>query len=113
MAVIGADASSYPVTTGFGSSWVVAPFTTTPLSAITHRAGAATSVTYSNGGSTSGNLPPIPTDLLTPASGVGHGLTLTLAQTDSDSGPRILNGVEPTADLTISPHPPRPRRHQP
>ena len=105
VAVIGADASSYPVTTGFGSSWVVAPFTSTPLSAIKHLAGARTSVTYSNGGSTSGNLPPIPTDLMTPASGVGHGLTLTLAQTDSDSGPLILRGVEPTADLTISPHP--------
>ena len=70
----------------------------------------ATSVTYSNGGSTTGDLPPIPTDLLTPASGVGHGLTLTLARTDSDSGPRILQGVEPTADLTISPHPPDLRR---
>ena len=84
---------------------MIAPFITTPLSAIQRRAGAGTSVTYSNGGSTTGSLPPIPTDLLTPASGVGHGLTLTLAQTDSDSGPLILKGVEPTADLTISPHP--------
>jgi beta-glucosidase len=104
LAIIGADASSYPVTTGFGSSWVVAPFTTTPLSAIQRRAGAGTSVTYSNGGSTTGDLPPIPTDLLTPASGVGHGLTLTLTRTNSDPGIGILQGVEPTADLTISPH---------
>ncbi len=105
VAIIGADASSYPVTTGFGSSWVVAPFTSTPLSAIEHRAGPSTSVTYANGGSTTGNLPPIPADLLTPASGVGHGLTLTLSRTDSDSGPLVLKGVEPTPDLTISPHP--------
>ena len=39
VAIIGADASSYPVTTGFGSSWVVAPFTSTPLSAITASGG--------------------------------------------------------------------------
>ena len=67
-----------PVTTGFGSSQVVAPFTSTPLSAIRHRAGRRAIVSYAGGGSTTGDLPPVPTDLLTPSSGRGHGLTLTL-----------------------------------
>ena len=105
VAVIGADASTDPVTSGLGSSKVLAPFTSTPLSAIRRRAGAGTTVTYSDGGSTTGDLPPIPTALLRPDSGVGHGLTLTLSRTGSVSGPLAIKAVEPTADLTISPHP--------
>ena len=35
VAVIGADASTRPVTQGFGSSHVVPPFTSTPLAALT------------------------------------------------------------------------------
>ena len=105
LAVIGADASTDPVTSGLGSSKVLAPFTSTPLSAIRQRAGAGTTVTYSDGGSTTEDLPPIPTALLRPDSGVGHGLTLTLSRTGSVSGPLAIKAVEPTADLTISPHP--------
>jgi len=87
VAVIGADASTEPVTTGFGSSQVDPPFTSTPLAAIRRLAGAGASVTYSNGGSTTGNLPPLPSDLLTPASGGGHGLTLTLTRAGPGSTP--------------------------
>jgi beta-glucosidase len=105
VAVIGADASASPVTTGYGSSNVVPPFTSTPLAAIRRRVGTGVSVTYSDGGSTTGDLPAIPTDLLTPSSGVGHGLTLTLTQTDPDIGPSSVQSIEPTADASITPHP--------
>ena len=41
VAVIGADASTHPVTQGFGSSHVVPPFTSTPLAGLTERASPA------------------------------------------------------------------------
>jgi beta-glucosidase len=104
LAVIGADASEAPVTTGYGSSRVHPPFTSTPLAALQRRAGAATRITYAPGGSTTGNLPPIPTELLTPASGGGHGTTLTLTQTGSGPAPRSIQVVEPTVDAAIGPH---------
>lgn len=105
VAVIGADAKTAPVTTGYGSSRVLAPFTSSPLAAIRHRAGGNASITYSDGGSTTNPLPAIPTEALTPASGVGHGLTLTLVQTDPDLGPQTLKSVVPTVDVAIIPHP--------
>jgi beta-glucosidase len=101
VAVIGADASSAPVTTGYGSSQVLAPFTSTPLAAIRRRAGSGTTVTYANGGSTTRPLPPVPAAYLTPASGVGHGLTLTLAQTGAGPGARPVQSVEPTVDVSM------------
>ncbi len=105
VAVIGADASTEPVTTGFGSSLVTAPFVSNPLAAIRQRAGPSAAVSYSDGGSTTGPLQPIPAEALTPVSGVGHGLTLTLNQTDPGTGPRSLQTEVPTADVAISPHP--------
>lgn len=106
VAVIGADAETLPVTSGYGSSRVVPPFTSTPLEAIRRRAGSRTTVTYSDGGSTTGPLPPVPSGYLTPASGSGHGLTLTLTQTDPDTtGPLSLHVVQPTVDVSLSPHP--------
>lgn len=104
VAVIGADADTAPVTTGFGSSKVIAPFTSTPLDALRHRAGAGTSVTYSDGGSTTGALGPVPAQLLTPASGVGHGLTLTLTEAGGGANPPSVQTVEPSVDTAISPH---------
>ncbi len=105
VAIIGADAGASQVTTGFGSSRVVAPFTSTPLSAIRRRLGSHASVTYSPGGSTTGQLPAIPSDLLTPSSGAGHGLTLTLTQIDPDTGPMSVQSVQPSIDTSIRPHP--------
>jgi beta-glucosidase len=105
VAVIGADARTLPVTTGFGSSRVVAPSTSTPFAAIRRRAGPHTAVSFSDGGSTTGPLPAIPSSVLTPSSGTGHGLTLTLTQTDPDSGPTSIQSVEPSIDASIRPHP--------
>lgn len=119
LAVIGADAGSTPVTTGFGSSEVTAPFISTPLHAIRSRAGRGATVSYSDGGSTTGPLPPVPSSVLTPSSGVGHGITLTLLRTGSSTttpnSPTAANTpspaatsitmVEPTVDSFLSPHP--------
>ena len=105
VAVIGADASTTPVTTGFGSSKVTSPFVSSPLAAIRSRAGGGVAVSYTDGGSTTAALAPVPTTVLTPASGQGHGLTLTLTQTDPDTGPPTYQIVEPTVDADISPHP--------
>ncbi len=105
IAVIGADAGSHRVATGYGSSRVVAPFTSTPLDAIRRRVGPKDTVSFSDGGSTTTPLPAIPSDVLTPASGVGHGLTLTLTQTDPDTGPLSVQSVQPSIDTSIRPHP--------
>ena len=106
VAVIGADAASTPVTSGYGSSRVLPPFTSSPLGAIRRRAGGRTRVTYSGGGSTTANLPAVPSRFLTPASGSGQGLTMTLTQTDPDAtGPTSVQAVQPTVDVSLSPHP--------
>ncbi len=48
----------------------------------------------------------MPARYLTPASGSGHGLTLTVTQTDPDAtGPVSFSGVQPTVDVSLSPHP--------
>ncbi len=108
VAVIGADAASDPETSGFGSAQVVAPLTSTPLSAIRHRAGGDTSVTYVNGGSTTSPLAPIPDGILTPSSGRGHGLTLTLVRYgqrgDGFLSPTIVRTVEPTVETAVVPY---------
>ncbi len=112
VAVIGSDAATDPVTTGYGSSRVTPPFTSSPLRAIRRRAGPHAVVSYVDGGSTTGNLPPVPSGILSPESGVGHGLTLTLTQADPDessgsasvmSAPSVQS-VQPTVDVSISPH---------
>jgi len=105
VAVIGADSSTAPVTTGFGSSYVVPPFASTPLAAIEARLGSRVAVRYADGGSTTRPLPGIPTTDLVPASGTGHGLTLTVGHTTA-VGAR-LTAVDPVAAATIVPTPPR------
>jgi len=109
VAVIGADANDEPVTAGFGSSRVIAPFVSTPLDAIRQRLGAGADVSYTDGGSTTTNLPPVPTRLVSPVSGGGQGLTLTLDRRDPRTGVteagESVQTVVPTADLAIHPHP--------
>ncbi len=103
VAVIGADGERDPVTTGFGSSRVDPPFVSTPLDAIRLRAGKTTHVSYSAAGSTTAPLAPVPPAVLTPASGPGHGLTLTLVRAGSEA--TTLQTVEPAVDTSIRPYP--------
>ena len=115
VALIGADASTAPDTTGGGSSRVTPPFTSDPLSAIRHVAGTNTIVTYTNGASTTRSLSAVPTSLLRPASGSGHGLTVTISRTDASANPsaeavaldeaQSYQLVQPTVDIAIRPHP--------
>ncbi len=114
-ALIGADASAAPDTTGGGSSRVTPPFTSDPLSAIRHVAGTHTTVTYTNGASTTRSISAVPTSLLRPASGSGHGLTVTISRTDATANPtaeavaldaaQSYQLVQPTVDIAIRPHP--------
>ncbi len=104
VAVIGADASSVPVTTGRGSAEVVAPFVSTPLAAITARAGPHVRVVAADGGSSTGPLRPVPDRYLTPDSGIGHGLSLTLTESDAESGPTSISLVEPTIETSLRAH---------
>ncbi len=99
VAVIGADASTCPVTQGFGSSYVDPPFTSTPLAALRNRLAPGATVSYAEGGSTTDNLPSIPTRFLVPASGKGHGLTLTVGPA---SGPgQTITTVDPLAAAAV------------
>ena len=129
VAVIGA-AATVPVATGYGSSRVIAPFVSTPLDAILQRMGSGAQVSYVDGGSTTRNLPAVPSALLTPTTGPGHGLTLTLTRTDTapdHEGTGIVTDSSvtgggtpapaqtvhiqvPTADVLLTPHPATSRR---
>ena len=104
VAVIGADASAAPMTSGFGSSHVIAPFTSTPVSALESRLGTEVAVRYADGGSTTRPLPAVPSTDLTPVSGAGHGLTLTVAPTGV-AGPST-SSVDPVATAIVD-FPPR------
>lgn len=101
VAVIGADASTRPVTQGFGSSHVRPPFTSTPLQGITSALAGKAKVAYADGGSTTRHLPSIPTSYLTPPSGEGHGLQLTVGPA---GGPgESITTVDPVAAAEVVP----------
>jgi beta-glucosidase len=103
VAVIGADASTRPVVQAFGSAHVVAPFVTTPLEALRTRLGPGVDVTYADGASTTEHLPTVPSADLTPASGVGHGLTLTVSR--GVGGVPAITTVDTVAAATLAPAP--------
>jgi len=106
VAVIGADASTHPVTQGFGSSHVVPPFTSTPLAGLTADLAGKATVAYAEGGSTTRHLPSVPTADLTPPSGKGHGLLLTLGPL-TGPGPSI-SSIDSLAAAAIQPEPAAP-----
>ncbi len=99
IAVIGAAASTAPLTTGHGSSYVRPPFTSLPLTAIRQSAGSRVTVSYAGGGSTTGPLPDVPSAFLLPTTGTGHGVTLTVVQGTAGGG--TLRTPDPTADAVI------------
>ncbi|MHB8497501.1 MAG: glycoside hydrolase family 3 C-terminal domain-containing protein [Acidimicrobiales bacterium] len=105
VAVIGADARSSPVTTGYGSSRVIAPFVSLPIAAIGHQAGRGVRIVYANGGSTTAPLAAIPPSVLSPAVGSGHGLTLTLVQKGGGQRHASTSLNVPDASIHLRPHP--------
>jgi len=60
IAVIGDDAGPDAQSAGGGSASVVAPYLVTPAAGITKRAGSGATVTYAQGPSPTGQLPPVP-----------------------------------------------------
>jgi len=103
VAVIGAAASTVPVDQGSGSSRVTPPFVSTPLDALTARLGPGTTVQYADGGTTTRHLPTIPTQYLTPASGRGHGLTLSVGPA-TGAGATITT-LDPVPAAAVEPAP--------
>ena len=99
VAVVGAAGFNSPVTAGSGSSHVVAPFLSTPLAAITARFGHRVAVHYADGGSTTRPLPPIPNADLVPASGRGHGVTLSIGHISGSSA--ALTVTDPIASASV------------
>jgi beta-glucosidase len=104
IAVIGADASLSPVTSGAGSSAVLAPFVVTPLTAIRDAVGPHVKITYSSGGPTivavgrlgdSGQvfLKPLPIR-------AGTGLTTQLANDDLsiEAAANVTNAVNTASE---------------
>jgi beta-glucosidase len=104
VAVIGAAASGTPVTAGSGSAHVIAPFISTPLAAITARLGDRVVVRYADGGSTTHPLPAVPHLDLTPLSGRGHGLTLTIGHAGGASSGHTM--IDPSATVSVQTQPP-------
>jgi beta-glucosidase len=67
IAVIGPAASAQPADTGGGSTYVIPPFSVTPLQGLTSAAGTGTTVSYTQGLPADTSLPAIPSADLSPA----------------------------------------------
>ena len=106
VAVLGAAASDAPVTGGHGSAQVIAPFVSTPLSALKSGLGPGVAVSYGDGGSTTRPLPAIPAGDLIPASGRGHGLTVTI-RGGNGASELVAPETIPSAQASISWEPSR------
>jgi beta-glucosidase len=102
IAVIGADAGEAAVSSGGGGSQVTANGVTTPLSAITARAGSGVKVSYSMGSGPYDALPDIPSaDLVTDQGGspAAGGLIAESYPNATMSGKPAIIAHEPTVDL--------------
>ncbi|WP_194174233.1 glycoside hydrolase family 3 C-terminal domain-containing protein [Luteimicrobium xylanilyticum] len=101
VAVIGDGAGENTMSAGGGSAAVAGTGTVTPLAGITARAKkAGVDVTYAQGPSSSGKLPAVPTDVLAPTSGDGHGLTAAYYANKDLSGDPTVTRTDPDVDFT-------------
>jgi beta-glucosidase len=105
LAVIGADAGSGAQIAEGGSGAVNPSELSTPVDAITARAGSAVRVTYAPGTLGTAPLPALGGDTLAPASGGGHGLLATYYPSADLTGTPVASRVESTVDFTGSPVP--------
>ena len=105
IAVIGDDAGEHVQTTERYGGFVNDPgiVVSTPLAAITRRAGTAVTVSHARGTLGIGPLPPVPASVLTPASGGAGGLMARWYGTPNFSGPPLFEHLEPTVDLAALP----------
>ncbi len=94
----GADAGAATQIEENGSSSVLHGPVITPLSAIRRRAGGAVRVSYKPGTLGVVGLPSIPSRVLRPMSGTGHGLSASF-YTSTRTGPAVQTRVDPTVDF--------------
>ncbi|MGH3394994.1 MAG: glycoside hydrolase family 3 C-terminal domain-containing protein, partial [Streptosporangiaceae bacterium] len=88
VAVIGADAGQYALTSGGGSAGVIAPYVVTPAQGIARRGAAAgVSVRYAPG-----NIPATGALAAVPASAFGSGLSASYYNNASQSGQPVATG---------------------
>ncbi|MEE4543658.1 glycoside hydrolase family 3 C-terminal domain-containing protein [Streptomyces sp. V4-01] len=92
IAVIGDDAGPNALTSGGGSAAVRADSIVTPYDGIAKRAGKNVTVTYSQGDSSNGGLPLVPSNVLTPSSGSGNGLTVQYYDGTAPAGSPVATG---------------------
>ncbi len=109
IAVIGDDAGRGAMSGGGGSAAVVAPYVVTPFEGIAKRAGAGVAVRYARGTlPPNGPLPPVPSQVLAPASGAGHGLSAEFFNNMTLAGPPVATRVDSTPDADWHDRPPAP-----
>jgi beta-glucosidase len=102
IAVIGADAGSQAQSGGGGSASVTAPYLVTPLQGITSRAGSKVKVTYAQGPSASGQLPPVP------ASAFQGPLSAQFFNNMTLSGTPVATRTDPNVDFNWNGQSPQP-----
>jgi len=107
IAVIGYDAGSGTQIEEGGSPAVVPGKVVTPLAGIRARAPPGTKVTYSEGTRGVVPLPVVPSGVLTPSSGPGHGLSGTFFTSGAPtwSGPSVVTRTDPVLDFRSAPSP--------
>jgi len=109
IAVIGDDGGPDAMTGGGGSAAVVAPYVVTPFQGIARRAASGTVVKYSQGTlPPNGPLPAVPSQVLAPSSGGGHGLTAEFFNNMTLAGPPVLTRVDSMPDANWHDQPPAP-----
>ena len=103
IAVIGDDAGPDAQVMETGSAEVHVMKLSVPLDAITARAGSRVKVNSARGTLGIGPLPPVPSDVLTPSSGQGHGLDAQYFKSADWSGEPAATRVEATIDFAETP----------
>jgi beta-glucosidase len=110
IAVIGDDAGPHVTAVENGSGHVNVTKMNVPLEAITARAGSTIKVVYERGTAGIGALPPIPANVLKPASGQGEGFLASYFTSMSATGIPVVTRVEaavgtsqPPPELTPAP----------
>jgi beta-glucosidase len=102
LAVIGpSGADAQYITGGSAAVPITAGPAITPLAGITARAGSGVQINVAQGSLGDAPLPTtVPSDVLTPASGAGHGLLGTYWKNGDQAGPAALTRVDPIVDVS-------------
>ena len=109
IAVIGPGGGPDAMSGGGGSAAVVAPYVVTPFDGIAKRAGSGVQVRHAQGAlPPSGRLPAVPSQVLAPVSGGGHGLTVQFFNNVTLSGDPVATRVDSAVGADWHDQPPAP-----